>query len=162
MAIRLVVCEVPTSLTLLPLVLTRLFRNSTTSIPPHLMIVWCKPTFSFYLLGALSRSILFSVTQYLDGTTQNPLVVASNKTMTSDLRVFSSDSNVTMHRLVQLTPYFQSSSEYACLQHCNTNYIRQYMPKYPRKDDPRGPKQCYSHLTDHSASCQSPWCPTNL
>ncbi|GLB34708.1 putative peroxidase family protein [Lyophyllum shimeji] len=39
------------------------------------------------------------VTQYLDGTTQNPLVVSSNQTMRSDLRIFSADSNDTMHSL---------------------------------------------------------------
>ncbi|KAJ6571779.1 heme peroxidase [Mycena capillaripes] len=38
------------------------------------------------------------VTQYLDGTTQDPLVVG-NQTMASDLRVFSSDSNVTMQSM---------------------------------------------------------------
>ncbi|KAF9486235.1 heme peroxidase [Pholiota conissans] len=36
------------------------------------------------------------VTQYLDGTTKNPLVVSSNTTDLSDLRIFSSDNNVTM------------------------------------------------------------------
>ncbi|KAF5381072.1 hypothetical protein D9615_004174 [Tricholomella constricta] len=39
------------------------------------------------------------VTQYLDGTTQNPLVVDSNKTMVSDLRIFSADSNDTMRSM---------------------------------------------------------------
>lgn len=37
-----------------------------------------------------------SVTEYLSGTTQNVLVVTSNATMASDLRVFSSDNNSTM------------------------------------------------------------------
>ncbi|KAJ6463796.1 heme peroxidase [Mycena vitilis] len=37
------------------------------------------------------------VTTYLDGTTQNPLIVL-NQTMASDMRVFSSDSNITMQR----------------------------------------------------------------
>ncbi|KAG6860595.1 hypothetical protein C0995_009485 [Termitomyces sp. Mi166 len=41
------------------------------------------------------------VAQYLDGTTLNPLVVDSNTTMTSDLRVFSSDGNVTMHSILE-------------------------------------------------------------
>ncbi|KAF9532211.1 L-ascorbate oxidase [Crepidotus variabilis] len=36
------------------------------------------------------------VTEYLDGSTQNVLVVTSNATMASDLRVFSSDGNSTM------------------------------------------------------------------
>ncbi|RDB21102.1 hypothetical protein Hypma_011861 [Hypsizygus marmoreus] len=39
------------------------------------------------------------VTQYLDGTTKNPLVVDQNKTMVSDLRVFSADSNDTMRSI---------------------------------------------------------------
>ncbi len=37
------------------------------------------------------------VSQYLDGSTQDPLVVL-NQTMASDLRVFGSDNNVTMQR----------------------------------------------------------------
>ncbi|KIM42111.1 hypothetical protein M413DRAFT_70963 [Hebeloma cylindrosporum] len=36
------------------------------------------------------------VTEYLAGTTKNPLVVHPNRTVTSDLRIFSSDNNVTM------------------------------------------------------------------
>ncbi|PPQ76605.1 hypothetical protein CVT24_013073 [Panaeolus cyanescens] len=39
------------------------------------------------------------VDQYLDGTTQNPLVVSRNVTGRSDLRIFSSDGNVTMNKL---------------------------------------------------------------
>ncbi|KAH6912833.1 heme peroxidase [Coprinopsis sp. MPI-PUGE-AT-0042] len=39
------------------------------------------------------------VKEYLDGTTRNPLVVHTNKTMLSDLRIFRSDGNVTMQRL---------------------------------------------------------------
>jgi hypothetical protein len=39
------------------------------------------------------------VTEYLDGTTQNVLVVSDNKTMVSDLRVFESDGNATMRAL---------------------------------------------------------------
>ncbi|KAL0058831.1 hypothetical protein AAF712_014458 [Marasmius tenuissimus] len=35
---------------------------------------------------------------YLDGTTSNPLVVGPNVTTNSDLRIFSSDGNVTMQR----------------------------------------------------------------
>ena len=38
------------------------------------------------------------VTEYLDGTTQNALVVGSNQTLASDLRVFASDANSTMKR----------------------------------------------------------------
>ncbi|TFK62533.1 L-ascorbate oxidase [Pluteus cervinus] len=36
------------------------------------------------------------VQHYLDGTTQNPLVIDQNKTMTSDLKIFSSDGNATV------------------------------------------------------------------
>jgi hypothetical protein len=43
--------------------------------------------------------VVRSVTQYLDGTTQDPLIVL-NQTMASDLRVFSSDNNATMQRWV--------------------------------------------------------------
>ncbi|PPQ65926.1 hypothetical protein CVT24_011259 [Panaeolus cyanescens] len=39
------------------------------------------------------------VTKYLDGSTQNPLVVGHNETTRSDLRIFSSDNNVTMKSL---------------------------------------------------------------
>ncbi|KAF8891279.1 heme peroxidase [Infundibulicybe gibba] len=39
------------------------------------------------------------VTEYLDGSTQNPLVVASNVTMRSDERIFASDGNATMKTL---------------------------------------------------------------
>jgi len=39
-----------------------------------------------------------SVTEYLAGTARNPLVVHPNHTHTSDLRIFSSDNNVTMKR----------------------------------------------------------------
>ncbi|ESK96726.1 l-ascorbate oxidase [Moniliophthora roreri MCA 2997] len=42
---------------------------------------------------------LFRVTEWLDGTTSNPLVVAPNVTMRSDLRIFNSDQNVTMRSL---------------------------------------------------------------
>lgn len=39
-----------------------------------------------------------SVTEYLKGTTQNPLAVNSNQTILSDFRIFSSDKNATMKR----------------------------------------------------------------
>ncbi|PPR06787.1 hypothetical protein CVT24_011287 [Panaeolus cyanescens] len=39
------------------------------------------------------------VSQYLDGRTQNPLVVGKNVTTQSDLRIFNSDGNVTMRAL---------------------------------------------------------------
>ncbi|KAG5638972.1 hypothetical protein H0H81_008192 [Sphagnurus paluster] len=51
------------------------------------------------------------VTQYLDGTTQNPLVIDSNKTMTSDARIFGADNNDTMHSL-STTESFSSSCQH--------------------------------------------------
>ncbi|KAF9050033.1 heme peroxidase [Panaeolus papilionaceus] len=39
------------------------------------------------------------VQEYLDSSTQNPLVVARNATLRSDLRIFSSDSNSTMRSM---------------------------------------------------------------
>ena len=39
-----------------------------------------------------------SVSQYLDGTTKNPLVNGLNKTRISDLHIFGSDGNATMKR----------------------------------------------------------------
>ncbi|PPR01093.1 hypothetical protein CVT26_015999 [Gymnopilus dilepis] len=50
------------------------------------------------------------VTEYLDGTTQNPLVVSANQTMDSDLRVFSSDGNATVKGLTDNT-VFQSECQ---------------------------------------------------
>jgi len=46
--------------------------------------------------------ILDSVSQYLDGTTKNPLVNGLNKTRVSDLRIFESDGNATMRRHVSI------------------------------------------------------------
>jgi hypothetical protein len=37
-----------------------------------------------------------SATDYISGTTTNPLVVGKNITDRSDMRIFSSDKNVTM------------------------------------------------------------------
>ncbi|KAJ8079831.1 hypothetical protein PM082_016655 [Marasmius tenuissimus] len=45
------------------------------------------------------------VTQYLDGTTPNPLVVGTNTTMNSDLRIFSSDGNATIKSLTSPEEY---------------------------------------------------------
>ncbi|KAJ7102640.1 heme peroxidase [Mycena crocata] len=39
------------------------------------------------------------ITEYLDGTTQNVLVVTQNETLRSDLRIFSSDGNKTMQAM---------------------------------------------------------------
>jgi hypothetical protein len=54
--------------------------------------------------GAFDTTI---VTQYLDGSTHNPLVVGPAAT-NSDLRVYSSDNNVTMHALAHPV-HFQDS-----------------------------------------------------
>ncbi|KAF8220567.1 hypothetical protein L208DRAFT_1333081 [Tricholoma matsutake] len=48
------------------------------------------------------------VMQYLDGITQNPLVINSDKNMTSDMRIFSSDSNTTVCSMV--SPAVHSST----------------------------------------------------
>ncbi|KAF8160659.1 heme peroxidase [Crassisporium funariophilum] len=48
------------------------------------------------------------VTEYLDGTTQNPLIVDGNATVRSDLRIFSSDNNITM-RSISSPDSFQST-----------------------------------------------------
>jgi hypothetical protein len=47
-------------------------------------------------------------TEYLDGTTQNPLIVAHNDTLNSDKRIFAADGNVTMKALASDTKTFQS------------------------------------------------------
>ncbi|KIM38677.1 hypothetical protein M413DRAFT_240334 [Hebeloma cylindrosporum] len=45
-------------------------------------------------------------TEYLDGTTQNPLVVSPNSRLTSDKRIFGSDGNVTMQRSIPRALHF--------------------------------------------------------
>ncbi|KAF8163504.1 heme peroxidase [Crassisporium funariophilum] len=50
------------------------------------------------------------VTQYLDGSTTNPLVVDRNSTLNSDRRIFSSDNNVTMQSLASAESFAQSCS----------------------------------------------------
>ncbi|KAF3038337.1 hypothetical protein E8E12_006985 [Didymella heteroderae] len=47
-------------------------------------------------------------TEYLDGTTQNPLVIAYNDTLNSDKRIFGADNNVTMKALASDPKTFQS------------------------------------------------------
>ncbi|KAJ7748379.1 heme peroxidase [Mycena metata] len=51
------------------------------------------------------------VKEYLDGTTENVLVVGSNVTTRSDLRIFSSDSNVTMQSLASPDTFNQVCSD---------------------------------------------------
>ncbi|KAJ7136023.1 heme peroxidase [Mycena epipterygia] len=47
------------------------------------------------------------ITQYLDGTTQDPLIVL-NQTMASDRRVFGSDNNVTMQSMATADSFAQT------------------------------------------------------
>ncbi|KAK7038720.1 hypothetical protein VNI00_010604 [Paramarasmius palmivorus] len=51
------------------------------------------------------------VTQYLDGTTANLLVVGPNTTTNSDGRIFSSDGNVTMQGLSSRDTFMQTCSD---------------------------------------------------
>ncbi|KAF4460940.1 peroxidase [Fusarium albosuccineum] len=46
--------------------------------------------------GSVSNGV---VTEFLQGTTKNPLVVAANKTLNSDKRIFESDGKVTMKKM---------------------------------------------------------------
>ncbi|KAJ6600835.1 heme peroxidase [Mycena sp. CBHHK59/15] len=62
-------------------------------------------------------------TEYISGTTQNPLVVGLNDTTNSDKRIFGSDGNATMEACVlasSLLPYFLPSW-LPCFLHFNTS-----------------------------------------
>ncbi|KJA22076.1 hypothetical protein HYPSUDRAFT_122627, partial [Hypholoma sublateritium FD-334 SS-4] len=48
------------------------------------------------------------VSEYLAGTTQDPLVVVPNVTLQSDLKIFSSDGNVTMKSMNSPTTFIQT------------------------------------------------------
>ncbi|KAH8102130.1 heme peroxidase [Cristinia sonorae] len=48
-------------------------------------------------------------TEYIDGTTKNPLVVGHNDTTNSDLRIFSSDGNRTMARFSKNPAVFRNT-----------------------------------------------------
>ncbi|KAJ7658393.1 heme peroxidase [Mycena polygramma] len=48
-------------------------------------------------------------TEYVSGTTQNPLVVGFNDTTNSDKRIFGSDGNVTMHSFAKSPKVFEST-----------------------------------------------------
>ncbi|KAK7040204.1 hypothetical protein VNI00_010010 [Paramarasmius palmivorus] len=50
------------------------------------------------------------VVEYLDGTTNNPLVVGPNATTNSDLRIFSSDGNVTMQSIASPQDFSKTCS----------------------------------------------------
>jgi hypothetical protein len=64
------------------------------------MTTKCTPFSSFFPSFRKDTDCNLSVTQYLDGTTQNVLVTTSNTTMASDRRIYQSDGNQTMRRLV--------------------------------------------------------------
>ncbi|KAF8211734.1 heme peroxidase [Mycena galopus ATCC 62051] len=51
------------------------------------------------------------VTEYLDGTTENDLVVGSNISTRSDLRIFSSDGNATMQRMASPSFFNQTCAD---------------------------------------------------
>ncbi|KAF5322146.1 hypothetical protein D9619_001658 [Psilocybe cf. subviscida] len=53
-------------------------------------------------------------TEYIAGTTRNPLVVNSNQTILSDLRIFSSDNNATMNRQVSVSAVISSPEANTC------------------------------------------------
>ncbi|KDR69064.1 hypothetical protein GALMADRAFT_230872 [Galerina marginata CBS 339.88] len=48
------------------------------------------------------------VSEYLDSSTKNPLIRTANTTLASDLRIFSSDGDVTMNSLNSKSAYFQT------------------------------------------------------
>ncbi|KAJ7157000.1 heme peroxidase [Mycena crocata] len=48
-------------------------------------------------------------TEYISGTTQNPLVVGLNETTNSDKRIFASDGNVTMRSFAESPEHFAST-----------------------------------------------------
>ncbi|KAK7020735.1 hypothetical protein VNI00_013129 [Paramarasmius palmivorus] len=50
------------------------------------------------------------VAEYLDGTTNNPLVIGPNSTTNSDLRIFSSDGNATMQSIASSEDFRQVCS----------------------------------------------------
>lgn len=55
--------------------------------------------------GSFAKFDNVVVTQYLDGSTENPLVVGSNDTTNSDKRVFGADGNETMSELADATTF---------------------------------------------------------
>jgi hypothetical protein len=63
---------------------------------------------NFALFDGTSEFDNAVVTQYLDGTTLNPLVVGPNSTMASDLRIFASDGNQTMQSLASSSSFSEA------------------------------------------------------
>ncbi|KAF8224178.1 hypothetical protein L208DRAFT_1513346 [Tricholoma matsutake] len=61
------------------------------------------PQFSNFNTSSSYNNLV--VMQHLHGITQNPLVVNSDKNMTSDMRIFSSDSNTTVCSMVSPAVY---------------------------------------------------------
>lgn len=51
------------------------------------------------------------VTEYLDGSTKNPLVVARNDTLNSDKRVFAADGNKTMERMAEQSEFDRTCAD---------------------------------------------------
>ncbi|KAF8152647.1 heme peroxidase [Crassisporium funariophilum] len=58
--------------------------------------------------GTLSKFDNTVVTEYLDDTTTNPLIKSANVTTQSDLRIFSSDQNVTMQSIASPEKFSQT------------------------------------------------------
>ncbi|TCD65073.1 hypothetical protein EIP91_003275 [Steccherinum ochraceum] len=51
------------------------------------------------------------VTEYLDGTTQNPLVIGPNVTTRSDFRIFNSDNNATMSKFADSSVFMSTCAD---------------------------------------------------
>jgi hypothetical protein len=58
-------------------------------------------------LGVLDNNV---VTEYLDNSTANPLIINTNNTLNSDKRIFAADDNATMRKLADKA-YFKSQCE---------------------------------------------------
>ncbi|KAH6645225.1 WSC domain-containing protein [Truncatella angustata] len=80
------------------------------------------------------------VTQYLDDSTENPLVVGTNETMNSDKRVFGADANQTMNVLVDET-VFQTKCENILERMINT------VPATVTLSDPLDPIDIKPYIT---------------
>jgi hypothetical protein len=55
---------------------------------------------------------VISATEYIEGTTANPLVVGANVSTRSDMRIFSSDKNATMRACVRLRDHIFSCADH--------------------------------------------------
>lgn len=54
--------------------------------------MWCE----YVVIALLATELFGSAAEYINGTTQNLLVIGQNVTTRSDQRIFSSDRNHTM------------------------------------------------------------------